>query len=146
MAKPPTKGFVRVEGKDLSESQGLPDPGLRMKLAPGRYDELVVLRTDLLTNIAAEKPVAELRSKVVRDHSLILNRVIGDASSRVNYVRLHKSVGGAPREAVECPQASPRIFDVGREFNIKQNFAQEHPGAELLGDQARVHAHSPEAS
>ena len=52
---------------------------------------------DILTNIAAEDPVAQQRAQRSVNAALMLNRQVADAAAGIQHMRLREGVGGAGR-------------------------------------------------
>ena len=61
---------------------------------------MLIPRANVLANVAAKNPVADILPKLLGDSATQLNSEVADASRRVQHVRLRERVGGT------CVQAS----------------------------------------
>ena len=93
---------------------------------------------DLLADVAAEDPVAEVRSQLARDRAALLDRLKRDARWRVDRVR---GDDRARRAAIETDAAASAVLGqwlVGLEVEIEQQLAEHDPGAVPGHDDAGV--------
>src|SRR4030095_343089 len=94
---------------------------LRVELRPVSVRGEAIERTNILTHIAAEHPIADTRSKLSRDLAFVFNRQIRDALPRVQLVRSREGVRRARVEAAPARTAADLYLNiVGRKIEIEK--------------------------
>ena len=93
---------------------------------------------DLLADIAAKDPVAELRPQLARDRAALLDGLEGEAARGVDGVGRDDGPG---RAAIEADAAAAAVLVEGRirlQIELQQQLAQHHPRAMPGHDDAGV--------
>src|SRR6266487_3505980 len=123
----------------------LTDVGSR-DLRPGRQPRVECLarkahvpRTDILTDVAPEQPVAHLRALGCVERSPMLDREIRDARACVEIARPGEGLGGAGVETPLAGAAAVRLErQVRLETSVGEHDADERERADLGMDQHHV--------
>src|SRR5216683_3781509 len=121
------RGFTEAAPKALVvERHQFGQRGHQLVAWRSRGRRVVVPRTDLLTDVASEDPVAELGAQLGGDWSAMFDRQVGDAYARLDHVAVGERIGGAEVEASAARPAMLAIWFGGhREFDVGENFAEK---------------------
>src|SRR5918995_5324277 len=106
----------------------------RVRLVRGRAR----IGADLLADVTAEDPVAEVRSQLARDRAALLDGLKRDAQRRMDRVRGDDRARRAAIETDAAPSAVLGQWLIGLEVEIEQQLAEHDPGAVPGYDDAGV--------
>ena len=126
-----------VEAGEFGQGRRI-EVGARRKFRFPSIARELVPRADGEAVVAPIDAIADRGSKLPRNWALVLDREIGNAAPRVELIRRRKRARRTRVEAGAALSAMVRFRRVGRQVEVREDRAQEQPGAKFARHQIGV--------